>query len=164
MDSLLEIIMSFKSKGLTGKSSLGSEAFEDQAAEEALKNAMAARQVAARELQKKAKTRKGLGQALELGLAATGGIVGGIYGGPKGAVEGTKLGKQVGGLGSDLIEGGLTEKADKVIEETEKMKRMRAADQPKEVTDIADKGLQIADSGLEIAKFLEKIGAFKENG
>ena len=160
--------MSFKSKGLTGKSSLGSEAFEGEAAEEALKNAMAARQIAARELQKKAKTRKGLGQAFQLGLTAAGGIIGGVKGGgPKGAIEGAKLGSKVGGLGSDLIEGGLTEKADKVIEETqetEKMRRMRAADQPKEVTDIADKGLQMADSGLEIAKFLEKIGAFKENG
>lgn len=162
--------MSFKSKGLTGKSSLGSEAFEGEAAEEALKNAMAARQIAARELQKKAKTRKGLGQAFQLGLTAAGGIIGGVKGGgPKGAIEGAKLGSKVGGLGSDLIEGGLTEKADKAIEETtmqetEKMRRMRMADQPKEVTDIADKGLQIADSGLEIAKFLEKIGAFKENG
>ena len=118
--------MSFKSKGLTGKSSLGSEAFEGQAAEEALKSSLAARQVAARELQKKAKTRKGIGQALELGLAATGGIIGGVKAGPKGAIEGAKLGKQVGGLGSDLIEAGLTEKADKAIEETQETEKNEA--------------------------------------
>ena len=164
--------MSFKSKGLTGKSSLGSEAFEGKAEEEALKSATTQRQLAARELQKKAKTRKGISKGIEGVSAVAGGVIGGYFGGPQGAVTGAKLGKQAGSQIGGVIEGDIEQEANKILEETqetdpqetEKMKRMRMADQPKEKTDYGDKGLQMAQSGLDIAKFLEKIGAFKANG